>query len=89
MPNQEQDGHCEIAACGAQLSGGSYYDLYYKRRVCVSCFKQAFDLAKDNGFGEWFENNYKKEDYPPEFWRSVGAFVDLSKAGSQDPYTKS
>lgn len=79
------ESKCEISACENVLGADSYYDSYYKKRICPDCFSKAFQLAKDNGFGEWFEKNYNKADYPPEFWKSVGAFVDLSKT-NMDPY---
>lgn len=82
----DEQGRCEIAACGVPLIGDSVYDKYYKKRVCPSCFENIFNESRTHGFGEWFEANYKKEAYPPDFWRSVGAFVDLREAENKGAY---
>lgn len=82
----ESDGRCEVAECGKGLVGGSRHDKYFKKFVCVSCFEKHFRAAEESGIGDWFEANYEKTAYPPEFWRKVGAFVDLSQCKSQDPY---
>lgn len=84
--SQQEQGRCEVAECGVPLIGESFFDKYFKRRVCPACFENAFKESEQHGFGEWFEANYKKDSYPPEFWKKVGAFVDLSNAGKQDPY---
>lgn len=77
---------CEVAACGIPLVGESFYDKYFKQRVCPSCFERNFREAESSGFGEWFEANYAKDAYSPEFWRKVGAFVDLSKIEPKKAY---
>lgn len=78
-------GRCEVAACGIELIGESVFDRYFNIRVCKSCFDNHFREAEEHGFGEWFDGggnkkkaNYEFSDYPPEFWRKVGAFVDVS-----------
>lgn len=70
---------CDMPECKAPLGADSKFDRYYKKRVCGSCFEKMFREAEINGHGEWYEKNYNKTDYPPEFWRKVGAFVDLSQ----------
>ena len=72
---------CEVAACGNSVAGDSVFDKYFKKCICVPCYRQNFKFAEDNGIGDWFEKNFadNKTAYPPEFWRKVGAFVDLSK----------
>lgn len=81
-------GQCEVASCHAVLSGKSFYDKYYRKRMCPSCFEKAFRTAEQSGLGEWFEMNYKESDYPRSFWDKVGAFIDLSKCAPKDPYGK-
>lgn len=79
------EGTCEISGCGS-TSNQTVRDSYYKKNVCSNCFQTAFKIAQENGIGEWFEKNYDKKDYPAEFWKKVGAFVDLSATKSMDPY---
>ena len=83
---QEQLGRCEVADCGVELIGESFFDRYFKKTICSSCWEKNFRFAEDNGFGEWFEKNYNESAYPKEFWRKVGAFVDLSKADPGSAY---
>jgi len=82
MPDQI----CENAGCSNSTASGSVFDHYFKKRICAACFQKNFDTAQVHAFGEWWEKNYNQADYPPEFWRSVGAFIDLSKTVYQDPY---
>lgn len=77
MEQQKQVERCESTECSAPLIGDTYYDHFYKKRLCPSCFQRAFAVAKDHGIGEWFQANYDKSDYSEEFWKSVGAFQDL------------
>ena len=82
----KEQGRCEVADCGIQLIGNSFFDHYFKKRVCPSCWEKHFRAAEDHAWGEFFEANFDKTAYPQEFWNKVGAFVDLSKAEPKGAY---
>lgn len=82
------DAICEIAGCGNSTTAESVFDKYFKKSICMECYAKHFRTAEESGWGEWFDSNFKdnKTAYPPEFWRKVGAFIDVSKCGPTDPY---
>lgn len=63
--------------CRCTISGESFFDRFFKKRVCRPCWDKNFKQAQSQALGEWFEANYDVSAYSRSFWDSVAAFIKL------------